>query len=67
MMNKNLYEYRIRNRRGEREKDRKVHKCQKWQKGINETCRGDIFEVGTKSYEGKPCLLILSFAFFCRK
>lgn len=37
MMNKIFYEYRIMNGRGERAKDQKVYKCQKWQKGINET------------------------------
>lgn len=37
MMNKNLYEYRIRNGRGETAEDQKVLTCLKWEKGINKT------------------------------
>lgn len=55
------------------ERQQRIWKCTNVRSGkralmkFQDDCRGNIFEVGTKSYEGKPCLLILSFAFCWKK
>lgn len=56
-----------------REREQRIRKCTNVRSGkralmkLQDDCRGDIFEVRTKRYGEKPCLLILSFAFLLQE
>lgn len=55
------------------EREQRIRKCTNVRSGkralmkLQDDCRGDVFEVGTKSYEGKLCLLSLCFAFLLQE